>query len=619
MLQVKNLGKYFGDRVLFDNATLVINPGERIALFGRNGSGKSTLFKMMTEEETPDKGEISTPRGYKVGHLRQHLVFTESTIIDEACLAIAGDRDTERYKAEIILGGLGFTEAEMEAPPSSVSGGFQIRINLAKLILSEPNMLLLDEPTNYLDIVSMRWLERFLSNWNGELVVISHDRAFCDAVSTHSVLVYRGSLKKVEGDSEKLYSQVQEEEEQYERTRQNREKQVKKMEAFITRFRAKASKASVVQSRVKALEKIERLDELSQEENLDFSFTSAPFPGRFPVEVKMLSFGYDDGPLIVRELDFAVKKNDRIGIIGRNGRGKSTLLRLIAGDLAPREGEVVTGPNTKIGFFGQTNVNRLNLDVTIEDEVRSANTNLGRTQVRGICGAMMFEGDDALKKIKVLSGGERSRVLLGKILAAPNNVLLLDEPTNHLDVESVFALTDALERFDGAALVVTHDEELLRRIAERLIIFQGDEPFVFEGTYDEFLDRIGWDEEQEAGPSGGGRREKNKGTKSSASRDPKRDKAELLQERSRTLTPLKSAVSSAEERISKLERDIENAHKAMAEASSVADGVRISKAGKDLDNAKRELAKKMAEWEQASEALAQAEKDFEKRVAALNE
>jgi ATP-binding cassette subfamily F protein 3 len=619
MLQVKNLEKRFGGRVLLNEASLIVNTGERVALFGKNGSGKSTLFKMITGEETPDRGEIATPKGYQIGHLRQHLSFTESTIIDEACLALAGDKDAERYKAEIILAGLGFTEEEIEASPASVSGGFQIRINLAKLILSEPNMLLLDEPTNYLDIVSLRWLERFLRNWRGELIVISHDRSFCDAVSSHSVLVYRGSLKKVEGDSEKLYSQVAEEEDLYERTRENREKQVRKMEAFISRFRAKASKASVVQSRVKALEKIERLDELQQEDALDFAFSSAPFPGRFPVEVRGLSFGYENGPTIVSDLEFALKKDDRIGIIGRNGKGKSTLLRLIAGNLQPRAGEVILSPNTKIGFFGQTNVNRLDLSFSVEDEVRSVNPKLSRTQIRGICGAMMFEGDDALKKIKVLSGGEKSRVLLGKILAAPSNVLLLDEPTNHLDVESVIALTDALEQFDGAALVVTHDEELLRRIATRLIVFQGTEPFMFEGSYDEFLDSIGWDEEQEAGPSSNRRPQKAKGTNASTPRDAKRDKAELLQERSKIIAPLKKSVSTAEEKISRLERDIEANYKLLSDASAKADGAAISKIGKQLDAAKRELERSMSEWEKASEVLSRTETDFESRLVAVEE
>lgn len=636
MLQIKGLGKFFGDRTLFDNASLVVNRGERVALFGRNGSGKSTLFKIICGEDTPDSGDVSFPKGYTVGFLRQHLTFTEETIIDEACLALTGDKDMERYKAEIVLEGLGFSEDDLMASPSSLSGGFQIRINLAKLILSEPNMLLLDEPTNYLDIVSLRWLERYLTEWDGEMMIVSHDRAFCDAVSTHSLLVYRSTLKKVAGPSEKLFTQVAEEEELYERTRQNREKQVKKMEAFINRFKAKASKASVVQSRVKALEKMDRLEELSDEANLDFAFNAAPFPGRFPIEVSDLSFGYDAATPLVKNLTLSLKKDDRIGVIGKNGRGKSTLLRLLAQDLEPLSGKITLSPNAKVALFGQTNVNRLNLTASIEDEIRSVAPMLSRTQIRGICGAMMFEGDDALKKIKVLSGGERSRVLLGKILASPNNVLLLDEPTNHLDVESVFALTEALESFGGAVVVVTHDEELLRRVATRLVVFQGDAPFVFEGTYDEFLERVGWDgEEGVVKPSNRGKKGAKGGESESSSADDtppkaasqplskeeKRVKAELLQERSKATTPLRSRIEQLEKRIGELEKSISSAHVTLASASSSSASGKdtVVSLGKELAGLESELNAKTSEWEESSEKLALVERDYAEKLKAFED
>jgi ATP-binding cassette subfamily F protein 3 len=312
------------------------------------------------------------------------------------------------------------------------------------------------------------------------MIVISHDRAFCDFISTHSALIYRGGIRKIEGDSEKLFSRVAEDEEIYERTRVGREKEIKRMESFINRFRAKASKASVVQSRVKALARMERLEELSDESSIDFDFVYSDFPGRFPIEVKDLSFGFSgmQKPLI-NNLSIAIGKRDRIGIIGKNGRGKSTLLKLLAGELESGDGEIAPSPSTRPSFFAQTNTNRLNLSSTIESEIFLSNNKLSRTAVRAICGCMMFEGDDALKKISVLSGGERSRVVLGKILATPTNLLLLDEPTNHLDVESVEALTTALEGFEGAVVLVTHNEDILRRLVNRLIVFQGEEPFVF--------------------------------------------------------------------------------------------------------------------------------------------
>ena len=608
MLQVSNLEKHYGARVLFSDATLTISPGERVALFGRNGSGKSTLLKIIAGEEAPDDGDVSVPRGYIIGYLKQHLSFSQPTVLAEACLAIAGDPIAEQYKAEIILAGLGFSEAELELSPSALSGGFQIRINLAKLILSEPNMLLLDEPTNYLDIVSVRWLERYLQQWPGEMIVISHDRCFCDEVSTHSALLYRNGFRKIEGGSQKLFERISEDEELYERTRQNREKEIKHMESFINRFKAQASKASLVQSRVKALARVERLEQAQSESTLDFSFVHKPFPGRFPIEVKELSFGFDGiARPLVNELEFSLKKDDRIGVIGKNGRGKSTLLKLLAGELAPNSGEIVLSPNTNISFFAQTNTNRLNLSNTVEMEVQQVNEKLGRTAVRAICGCMMFEGDDALKKISVLSGGERSRVLLGKILATPSNVLLLDEPTNHLDVESVLALTEALEEFEGAVVIVTHSEEILRRIASRLIIFQGDAPFVFEGTYDEFLDSIGWEEED----TGDQRSARKKNKPSTAKgRDPKREKAELLQDRSKELAPLKEGVAALEKSISALERSIITAQEQLARASNNRDAGEIRKNSQALAAAQRELEKQTSSWEDETRKIEQLEKRF---------
>jgi ATP-binding cassette subfamily F protein 3 len=614
MLQVSSLEKHFGERVLFSNASLTVSPGERVALFGRNGSGKSTLLKIIAGEDSPDNGEVSTPRGYRIGYLRQHLSFSKSTVLEEACTAIIGDPVAEQYKAEIVLAGLGFTESELELAPSALSGGFQIRINLAKLILSEPNMLLLDEPTNYLDIVSLRWLEGYLQMWPGEMIVISHDRYFCDQVSTHSALVYRGGFRKIEGNSEKLFERIAADEELHERTRENREKEIKRMEAFITRFKAQASKATLVQSRVKALARMEKLDELTSDPTLDFRFVHRDFPGRFPFEVRDISFGFDSHKRpLVDGLSFALKKDDRIGVIGKNGRGKSTLLKLLAGELTPTDGEILVSPNSSISFFAQTNTNRLDPANTVESEIQQTNQKLGRTAVRAICGCMMFEGDDALKKISVLSGGERSRVLLGKILATPSNVLLLDEPTNHLDVESVMALTEALEEFEGAAVIVTHSEEMLRRLATRLIIFQGEAPFLFEGTYDEFLDSIGWEGEEGATPSKG----RGKKNKRGDAGDPKRQKAELLQERSRELTPVRNQVGELETQIGKLETDIAAYEQKIAAASGSGDGSAIPKLSQELAAAKRQLEIHISSWEELERKRELLESQFDERLSKL--
>jgi ATP-binding cassette subfamily F protein 3 len=314
---------------------------------------------------------------------------------------------------------------------------------------------------------------------------------------------------------------------------------------------------------------------------------------------------------LIEGLSFALKKDDRIAVIGKNGRGKSTLLKLLAGELSPSQGEILVSPNTVSSFFAQTNTNRLNLTNTIETEIYNTNQKLSRTAVRAICGCMMFEGDDALKKISVLSGGERSRVLLGKILATPTNVLLLDEPTNHLDVESVMALTEALEDFDGAVVLVTHSEEILRRVATRLIVFQGDAPFLFEGTYDEFLDSIGWEGEEGAQPSKG----KKKKAKNTSAGDPKREKAELLQERSRVVTPLRERVATLEKNIAQLEQTIAASQQSLTQASENGDAPAIQRISQELAKLKRQVEEKVSQWEAAQAEMESAEKSYEERLA----
>jgi len=401
-----------------------------------------------------------------------------------------------------MLHGLGFSENDFTRPASEFSGGFQIRLNLAKLLLSEPNLLLLDEPTNYLDIVSVRWLERFLLEWEGEAIIITHDRTFMDKVTTHTLAIHRGRAKKIEGSTEKLYQTLAEEEELYEKTRLNEDKKRREIEKFVERFRAKASKAKSVQSRVKLLEKMEVSEELSNIEDLEFSFREAPFPGKWLMQVEDASFSYAvDSEVLIPPITLSVGKTDRIAIIGPNGKGKTTLLNLLAGEFSARTGSITYNDNTRLSYFGQTNIDRLSPANTVEGEIASVDPEKSRTIVRSICGAMMFEGDLALKKVSVLSGGERSRVMLGKILVTPSNMLFLDEPTNHLDMQSIDSLVDAIDAFSGAILIVTHSEMLLHRLANKLIVFDRGTVTIFDGSYQDFLDRVGWEEEDDLTPS----------------------------------------------------------------------------------------------------------------------
>ncbi|MBF0491471.1 MAG: ABC-F family ATP-binding cassette domain-containing protein [Deltaproteobacteria bacterium] len=496
MLQINKLTKTYGSQILFEDLDLQLSRGERLGLVGRNGHGKSTLFRLVLKEELPDEGSITFPRNYRVGHLAQHLNFTQPTVLLEGALGLPVGEEDCYYKVEAILFGLGFTQEDMDRSPYEFSGGYQIRLNLAKLLVSEPNLLLLDEPTNYLDIVSVRWITRFLRNWKDELILISHDREFMDSVTTHTAAIHRQKLKRVTGPTEKLYTQIEQDEELYEKNRVNEGKKRKEIETFINRFRAQASKAASVQSRIRQLEKMGSKDALQNIESLDFDFHYAPFAAKTVMEVNDLSFHYEAKTPLIQNLSFSIKSDDRIAIIGKNGKGKSTLLNVLAGEFQATGGSLYSHPEMKLGYFGQTNINRLDLKTTVEDEIGSVNSSLSRTQVRGICGVMMFEGDAAEKRIGVLSGGERSRVLLGKILAAPANLLFLDEPTNHLDMQSIDALVDSISNFKGAMMIVTHSEMILRAIATKLIVFREGGAELFLGNYDEFLEKIGWEEEE---------------------------------------------------------------------------------------------------------------------------
>ena len=536
MLQVNNLDKCYGRQVIFEKAGFILNPGERVGLVGRNGHGKTTIFKMILGQDHIDSGSISIPNGYRIGHLSQHISFSEDTVLKEACLSIQDSEDgiDETYKAEIILMGLGFTMEDFSVNPLDLSGGYQVRLNIAKVLVSDPNLLLLDEPTNYLDILSLRWLTQFLRSWKKELIIITHDRDFMDGVTTHTMAIHRCNLRKEAGPTEKVYQQLLLEEEIHEKTRINDNKKRKETEDFINRFRAKASKASAVQSRVKALQKKDRLEKLVDIRTLDFAFRSAPFTGKQLMEVDDLSFSFDnDSPPLIDGLTFSVGKRDRIAIIGKNGKGKTTLLNLLGKELKIKTGTVSHHGQMKMAYFGQTNINRLNLHKTIEEEIMDEHPEGNRGAARKICGTMMFPGDNALKKISVLSGGEKSRVLLGKLLVSPSNMLMLDEPTNHLDMESNDSLVEAIDAFNGSVIIVTHSEMMLHALATRLIVFDDGKVTLFDGTYQDFLDHVGWKSENDAGAP----RVKKSGprTKSVNKKQLRRERAALLKMKSKTV------------------------------------------------------------------------------------
>ncbi len=588
MIQAFNLEKSYGTQLLFEGVSFSMGRGERVGLVGRNGTGKSTLFKMILGEEIHDRGEIIFPKNYLIGTLKQHLVFTKPTILEECMTALRGENASfEQYKVEKMLHGLGFKTSDFQRPPSDFSGGYQIRLNLAKVLVSEPDCLLLDEPTNYLDIVSMRWLSKFLREFSGELILITHDRGFMDEVTTHTMGIWRQKLVKIPGTSIKYFEQIILEEEIYEKTRQNSEKKRKDLQDFVDRFRAKASKAAQAQSRLKLLEKMPEMEALNMMASMDFEFNFQECPGKVLVETKDLSFGYTDQTLI-KNLSFPIGRNDKIAIIGKNGKGKSTLLNLIAEELSPQTGLVQKNVNLLIGHFGQTNINRLSLESTIEEEILSANPFMGLQRARSLAGIMMFSGDLAKKKIKILSGGERARVLLAKLLARPSNLLLLDEPTNHLDQESVESLTFELQNYPGAVVIVTHSEAMLREVAQKLIVFHHDKVEYLQESYDDFLRKIGWEDEKVP--------DNQKNSDRPNRQELKRLRSEMIIERGREINPLKNKMERLEKEIIKLEEEQSILEKkliefaASGESKKIQDNsLRLGIIGKRIDEAFEEL------------------------------
>ncbi|MEJ2467784.1 MAG: ABC-F family ATP-binding cassette domain-containing protein [Campylobacterales bacterium] len=609
MIQFSNLSKSFGSQELFSNLNFQLNPGNKVGLVGRNGSGKSTLFKIILGEESADSGEVITPKGYRIGALKQYLHFTEPTLREEAALALGEEMKYDVYRVEKILFGLGFDQEDLDKAPGDFSGGYQIRINLAKLLVTEPNLLLLDEPTNYLDILSLRWLKSFLRSFKGEVILITHDRDFMDAIVTHTMGLVRRSLFVIPGDTHKFYDQLKANDELYEKQKAADDKKRKELEEFIARNKARASTAALAQSKVKQLEKMGEMDDLGFDATLKFDFNFKETPAKVLLDVKELSFGYTPEHLLFKDVSFTLEKGQCLAIIGKNGSGKSTLLNTIAGALTPLRGEVAFHPSTEFGHFGQTNIARLNPGSTIMEEIYEANPKLSASVVRGICGGMMFSGDLAEKKVSLLSGGEKSRVMLGQILARPANLLFLDEPTHHLDIDSIEALMAAIENFKGSCIIVTHSEEMLRRVADRLIIFSKNGAEYFDGGYDDFLEKIGWGEEDQV--------ERDKTAPKNNYKANKKAINALTRERSKATAPLRKSVEKLEKAIMEGESRIKTLHAELVSASNSGDNSRVMELHQTVAKEEKAVEADFERLAEAQEKLDELMASFEKRYAEL--
>jgi len=618
MINVENLTKSYDGDVLFDSVSFKLNPKEKIGLLGRNGHGKTTLFRLITGKVSPDSGIIIIPKYYRIGYVRQELEFTKDTVLSEGMTGLHENEKDQHWKVEEILSGLGFSIEDFKRHPDEFSGGFQVRLNLAKVLVSEPDLLLLDEPTNYLDITSIRWVERFLTRWTRELMLITHDRSLMDKVITHTLGIHRRKIRKFAGNTEKYYAQLAQDEEVYEKTRLNDERRRKEIKLFISRFRAKARLANLVQSRIKTLSRMEHKEKLERLKTLDFSFRSSPVPKKHVMNIQNISFSYDPRKPLISNFNFSAKARERICVVGKNGKGKTTLLKLMSGVLKPQSGEVALHPAVKQGYFEQSNVKNLDESRTIEEEILFSNPDIDRQQARNICGAMMFEGDSALKKIGVLSGGEKSRVILGKLLVTPLNLLLLDEPTNHLDMESCDAMLAAIDSFEGTVIMVTHNEMFLHALAERLIVFQNHSVNVFEGSYQRFLEKAGWSDETGASGACLDITDPNKESNLKLTKKEKRRiRSEFVAERSGVLKPLEQRILSIETSIVKQENELNELNADLLTASQAGDGEKIAMLSRSIHSCHSAIDNLFEELEQSTMVFEEQKTIFEKKLEEL--
>ncbi|MCS6822662.1 MAG: ABC-F family ATP-binding cassette domain-containing protein [Cytophagaceae bacterium] len=528
MLTINGLSFFFGSRVLYDEVSLHIKPKDKIGLIGANGTGKSTLLRLINGEYTPDEGEISKSNDCTIGFLNQDLLSYES---DEPILHIAMmayheamqvqkqidevlhqmeenysddlmeklSKLQERFEilegytlqsnAEKILEGLGFSTADLNKPLRTFSGGWRMRVMLAQMLLSKPSLLMLDEPTNHLDMPSIQWLENYLANYEGAVIIVSHDRCFLDNCVKTIVEVSQSKLNVYSGNYSYYLKEKELRKEIQQNAYDNQQAKIRQAERFIARFKAKASKARQVQSKIKSLEKLELIPEVVDESaKVHFKFNFKINPGRNIIELKEVSKRYGD-ITILDKTSIRIDRGDKIALIGANGKGKSTLLRILAGT-EPILGERITGHNVIISFFAQHQLEALNLENTLLDELKEMGTDKTETELRSILGCFLFSDDDVFKKIKVLSGGEKSRVALAKVLLSEANFLLLDEPTNHLDIQSVNILTQALQQYQGSFVCISHDRQFVSEIANKIWYIDNYQIKEYPGTYREYVDWI---------------------------------------------------------------------------------------------------------------------------------
>jgi len=641
MISITNLSYYLGSRALYDTASLHIKPGQKIGLIGLNGTGKSTLLRIINGDYQADGGTISKAGDVTLGFLNQDLLSyqTDDSILSVAMQAFARQNElqvqidellhemetnyrdelvdqlgkvqeefdaldgyTVQARAEEILEGLGFTTEDLQKPLRTFSGGWRMRVMLAKLLLQKPSLLMLDEPTNHLDLPSIQWVEKYIQTYEGAVIVVSHDREFLDNVIDVTVEVANAKLNYFAGNYSFYIEEKALRNEVQKGAYENQQAKIRQTERFIERFKAKASKAKQAQSRVKQLERMDLVDAvIDASARVNFKFQFSTQPGRHILHLDDVSKAYGH-KRILTNADVRLERGDKVALIGANGKGKSTLLRIISGSEPVSEGKRELGHNVSFSFFAQHQLESLNVNDNMLEELKSANPSKGEGELRGVLGCFLFSGDEVFKKIKVLSGGEKSRVALAKVLLSQANFLLLDEPTNHLDMQSVNILIQALEQYEGTYVVVSHDRYFVSQIANKIWYIEDEQIKEYPGTYDEYE---WWMEERRAeGTATGGKSQASNGNgaapKSLApSPQPKTSSDDERREWQRTLKKLTQQAEESESKISQLEQRKTRLEADLADPATYGDDKLMQAKNDEYRRVTKQISELQDEWETA--------------------